>query len=103
MVNNGQQTIRRRIHHHRKEEDFRIPVLERSQPFVTANRKVGLIGGDVSLERLLFDKGKKQQRGPPFISGPPVIIFRDFALGERMKTTFTLPNASAARNTEIQF
>jgi hypothetical protein len=42
---------------------------------------------------------KKQQRGPPFISDPPVIIFRDFVVGEKMNNPFTLTNASFARNT----
>jgi hypothetical protein len=62
-VNTDQRKIRRRIHHRRKEEEFTVHVLERLQLFVTGNPKDGLIGGDVSLERLLFDKGKKQQRG----------------------------------------
>lgn len=48
----------------------------------------------------MADKGKKpQQRRPPFISDPPVIIFRDFVIGERMNIPFTLTNASFARNT----
>jgi hypothetical protein len=45
------------------------------------------------------DAGKKKQRGPPFISDPPILIFRDFVVGESMHIPFTLTNASFARNT----
>ena len=42
---------------------------------------------------------KKAQKGPPFISDPETIVFRDFVVGETMTIPFTLTNVSFARNT----
>ena len=42
---------------------------------------------------------KKAQKGPPFISDPGTLVFRDFVVGEQMTLPFTLTNVSFGRNT----
>ena len=44
-------------------------------------------------------QAKKAPKGPPFISDPETIVFRDFVVGETMTIPFTLTNVSFARNT----